>query len=356
MLYLATKQLRNGFIMNIIQGLLADTDIELFIKNGVVTCDAEVENTQIQPASLDLRLGKTAYRVRASFLSGPTEAVEKKLKQLQIHEIDLTQGAVFETNCIYVVPLLESLELPAGVSAVANPKSSIGRLDIFTRVISDFSECFNNIAAGYAGPLYLEVCPRTFPIIVRMGSKLTQMRFCKSAALEQKLKSTYDPTILRVDLSNKLLGYRAKRHTKAIDIDKVASYDSQEFWDPLYNSASQPNELVLEPDQFYILASYENVVIASNLAAEMVPFDPLIGEFRVHYAGFFDPGFGLGQAQQSKAVLEIRSHEVPFMLAHKQIIGKLLFSPMLNTPHRLYGTTASSNYQGQQLKLAKQFY
>lgn len=338
--------------MNSSHGLLADSDIKLLISTAAITSDNAIDSTQIQPASLDLRLGRVAYRVRSSFLPGADHCVEKKLSQLKIHEIDLTQGAVLETNGVYIVPLLEELNLPQAIAAIANPKSSTGRLDVFTRVISDFTECFDKIVRGYKGCLYLEICPRTFPILVRTGSRLSQLRFRK--IIEPSVsRILIDDLPLRVDLSSELMGYRAKRHTNAIDVDKVASYDINEFWEPLYNSS---NELILEPDQFYILASYEYVEIGCSLAAEMIPFDPLIGEFRVHYAGFFDPGFGLGEMGKSRAVLEMRSHEVPFMLSHKQIIGKLLFEPMLTVPQKLYGLDSGSNYQGQKLKLAKQFF
>jgi dCTP deaminase len=282
---------------------------------------------------------------------------------------------VLETGCVYIVPLMENLALPAEVSASANPKSSTGRLDIFTRVMTDFGHEFDKIAAGYAGPLYLEVSPRTFPIVVRPGSRLSQIRFRRGNALltEDDLASLHEretlvaaerPNIsgggiaLSIDLeggAGSLIGYRAKHHTGLVDVDRKAAYDVNELWEPLYNHGSK--DLVLDPDEFYILVSREAVHVPPAYAAEMTPFDPLVGEFRVHYAGFFDPGFGHSAAggTGSRAVLEVRSHEVPFILEHGQIVGRLVYERMSALPHSLYGADLKSNYQGQALKLSKHF-
>ena len=264
---------------------------------------------QLQPASLDLRLGPVAYRVRASFLPAAAERVQTKLDDLQLHTIPLSQGAVLETGCVYIVPLLESLTLPETIEAATNPKSSTGRLDVFTRVIADGVGAFDKIPAGYRGPLYAEICPQTFPIVVRKGSRLSQIRFRQGAAsdtdaaladlqrretlVETSAADIANGIALSVDLigsEDGLVGYRAKRHTGLVDVDAPASCSTAEYWEPIRAHSSK--RLILDPDQFYILASKEAVHVPPTHAAEMVPFNPLVGEFRVHYAGFFDPGFG----------------------------------------------------------------
>ncbi|MBO6553774.1 MAG: 2'-deoxycytidine 5'-triphosphate deaminase [Roseitalea sp.] len=356
-------------------GILADHDIEGLVETGAIIVPRPLDDNQIQPASLDLRLGTTAYRVRASFMPGAAHAVAGKLAQYELHRIDLTEGAVLETGCVYIVPLLESLALPADIAAAANPKSSTGRLDIFTRVITDNAVEFDKVPAGYKGPLFLEVSPRTFPIIARTGSRLTQIRFrtghavLGAAALAdlhdaETLVAGDTPNIsqtgiaLSVDLSGDasgLAGYRGKRHTGLVDVDKPAAHDVLDFWEPVH--VRDRKELILDPDQFYILVSREAVHVPPLHAAEMTPFDPLVGEFRVHYAGFFDPGFGHSAAggTGSRAVLEVRSHEVPFVLEHGQIVGRLVYEHMIGRPSALYGADLKSNYQAQGLKLSKHF-
>jgi len=356
-------------------GILPDQDISALFQSGVLASARPLDADQIQPASLDLRLGEKAYRVRASFLPGPGHKVAEKLERLKLHEIDLTQGAVLETGCVYIVPLLERVALPAAISASANPKSSTGRLDIFTRVMTDHGQEFDKIPAGYTGPLYLEVSPRTFPIIARTGSRLSQIRFRVGNALlneaelhdlhrAETLVASEAPNIsgggiaLSIDLhgdENGLIGYRGKHHTGLVDVDKRAAQEVHDFWEPLYRRGA--GELVLDPDEFYILVSREAVHVPPGHAAEMTPFDPLVGEFRVHYAGFFDPGFGHSAAggTGSRAVLEVRSHEVPFILEHGQIVGRLVYERMLSRPKALYGSDLGSNYQAQGLKLSKHF-
>ena len=356
-------------------GILADADIAALFDGGALSSARPLDADQIQPASLDLRLGAKAYRVRASFMPGRNTPVQDKLERLKLHEVDLTAGAVLETGCVYIVPLLEGFALPDDVSASANPKSSTGRLDIFTRVIADGAQEFDKVPAGYHGPLYLEVSPRTFPIVARTGSRLSQIRFRKGhsqlneaelAALhaDEMLVAAEDPNIsgggiaLSIDLvggADKLIGYRGKHHTGVVDVDKRAALDVLDFWEPLYDRGAR--ELVLDPDEFYILVSREAVHVPPLYAAEMTPFDPLVGEFRVHYAGFFDPGFGHSAAggKGSRAVLEVRSHEVPFILEHGQIVGRLVYEHMLKRPKALYGLDLGSNYQAQQLKLSKHF-
>lgn len=356
-------------------GILADREIAALFDAGRLVAPQPLDADQIQPASLDLRLGSKAFRVRASFLPGPNHAVADKLDRLKLHEIDLSDGAVLETGCVYIVPLLESLNLPSGISASANPKSSTGRLDIFTRVMADHTQEFDKIPEAYSGPLFLEVSPRTFPIVARTGSRLSQVRFRRGhagldetalAALHQSdgLVASDRPNIsgggiaLSVDLEggpDGLAGYRGKHHTAVIDVDKKAAHDVLDFWEPIHRRGNA--ELILDPDEFYILVSREAVHVPPLYAAEMTPFDPLVGEFRVHYAGFFDPGFGHTTAggSGSRAVLEVRSHEVPFILEHGQIVGRLVYEHMLERPQALYGTDLGSNYQAQGLKLSKHF-
>ncbi|ACM35388.1 2prime-deoxycytidine 5prime-triphosphate deaminase [Allorhizobium ampelinum S4] len=355
---------------------MADRAIGELFGLASLLSETMLDHDQIQPASLDLRLGSKALRVRASFMPGPNSTVADKLQRLTLHEIDLEHGAVLETGCVYIVPLMESLDLPADLSASTNPKSSTGRLDIFTRVMVDYAQEFDKIPAGYKGQLYLEISPRTFPIIVRRGSRLSQIRFRIGHALlsdselldlhkAETLVASETPNVsgggiaLSIDLKGTgpdgLVGYRGKHHTAVIDVDRKAAHDVLDFWEPLYSRGR--DELILDPDEFYILVSREAVHVPPLYAAEMTPYDPLVGEFRVHYAGFFDPGFGHAGAggTGSRAVLEVRSHEVPYILEHGQIIGRLVYEHMLEHPQGLYGTGLGSNYQAQGLKLSKHF-
>ena len=355
------------------RGILPAKTIAAYCEAGVIRLERPVDHDQIQPASLDLRLGGWAYRVRASFLPGPRATVAERLTELVLHRMPLAEGAVLETGCVYIVPLLESLALPSGVSAAANPKSSTGRLDIFTRVITDFAQEFDTVPEAYAGPLYAEISPRTFSILARTGSRLSQIRFRAGAAsasddiiralhASEGLVSSGTVNIdnglaLTVDLAGNdpdlPVGFRAKRHSGLVDVDRKAALEVSDFWEPIWRRGS----LVLDPDQFYILASKEAVRVPPAYAAEMVPFNPLVGEFRVHYAGFFDPGFGhsSGHGEGARAVLEVRSHEVPFILEDGQIIGRLVYEPLTAAPEQVYGQGIGSNYQRQGLKLSKHF-
>jgi dCTP deaminase len=335
---------------------------------------------QIQPASLDLRLGPVAYRVRASFLPGPAATVADKLKTVFMHEVDLSDGAVLEAGCVYIVPLLERAAFSARISGGANPKSSTGRIDVFTRLITDYAPSFDRIEAGYHGPLYAEICPQTFPVLVRKGSRLNQLRIRHGspqftdtqlrrlheiAPLVAIEDGTSEPDIagglaLSIDLkggadAGKRIGFRAKKHTGLIDVDKVGALDPADYWEPI--EANIRGDMVLDPDEFYILVSRERVAIPPDHAAEMVPFNPLVGEFRVHYAGFFDPGFGYepGKPPMARGVLEVRSREVPFILEHGQVIGRLVFERLTDPPPEGYGAGLGSNYQRQGLKLSKHF-
>src|SRR5919198_3303388 len=348
------------------QGILPDRMIAALAKVGGILPAYDFAPDQIQPASLDLRLGDLAYRVRASFLPGPGATVADRIEDLKLHEIDLSDGAVLETNCVYIVPLLESLAMPPEIVAAANPKSSTGRLDVFTRVIADGTRRFDMIGAGYHGPLYAEISPKTFPVLLREGSRLSQVRFRTGEAVlsaseldalhaaERLVDSDKADLVggvaLSVDLSGQntggFVGYRAKRHTGVVDVDRRGGYAVDEFWEAI--PARPDGSLILDPGEFYILASKEAVQVPPDYAAEMVPFDPLVGEFRVHYAGFFDPGFGYAGAggQGARAVLEVRSREVPFILEHGQIVGRLVYEQMTERPEMLYGGSGS-NYQAQ---------
>jgi dCTP deaminase len=341
---------------------------------------------QIQPASIDLRLGNVAYPVDASFLPGKGKKVMDKMRELDADfenfGMDLTKGAVLERGRLYVIPLLESIRLKSDVAAFANPKSSTGRLDILTRLIADEATHFDQVEEGYEGQLYLEVAPRSFSVVVRAGTRLNQLRFRRTRGESPKSITAADWKQLLIEgqiatgtegadrtghlpfsidlkgsgAEGSLIGWRARRHTRRIDLDR-RDYDPLEFWEPLrfYRNAS----LVLDPDEFYILMTKEAIAVPPDFAAEMLPYDTRAGEFRVHYAGFFDPGFGWDprsrKAGSSRGVLEVRSHEVPFVLEHGQVVGWLSYERMAERPSTLYGLEIASNYQGQELKLAKQF-
>jgi dCTP deaminase len=355
-----------------IPGILPAREIEALAAQGCVLAASRFDGGQVQPASLDLRLGARAWRIRASFLPGLRAAVADKIAAVALHELDLAKGAVFEAGCVYIVELQEGLRLPGDVAGVANPKSSTGRLDVFTRLIVDGAREFDRVPAGYEGPLYAEVSPRTFSILVRAGSRLNQLRFKRGAiqfgdpelrALQAAARvvdgeADIDQGVaLTVDLKGAggLIGYRAKRHAGLIDVDRPGAYDAAEYWEPLHARAS--GSLILDPNEFYILASREAVSIPPAYAAEMVPYNPLVGEFRVHYAGFMDPGFGYAGAggKGARIVLEVRSHDVPFILEHGQIIGRLIFEPLTERPATMYGQGMGSHYQAQGLKLSKHF-
>ncbi|RPE71638.1 dCTP deaminase [Pacificibacter maritimus] len=353
-------------------GVLADQAIEQMIKSGAIHATPAVIDAQIQPASLDLRLGNRAWRVRASFLAGAGNSVAERLTEFEMHQIDLTQGAVLEKGCVYVVPLMENLDLPETIQAVANAKSSTGRLDLLTRLITDEGVEFDRIASGYTGPLYAEICPRSFSVLVRPGMRLNQIRFREGQAvlsdadlhdLHMKSPLVDGEAVIdqglgfSVDLrpsDGDLVGYRAKPHTGVIDLDLIGHYDPADYWEPIH---TKDGRIILDPGAFYILVSREAVHIPPEMAAEMAPYLAMVGEFRVHYAGFFDPGFGHANAggTGSRGVLEVRCHEAPFVLEHGQIVGRLVYEQMNEVPQRLYGADLKSNYQGQGLKLSKHF-
>lgn len=353
-------------------GVLPSQAIKEMIAQGTLSGNPAITPEQIQPASLDLRLGTVAYRVRASFLAGAEKTVADRLSEFEMHRIDLSDGAVLEKGAVYVVPLMESLDLPEGVQAVANAKSSTGRLDLLTRTITDRGVEFDRIAPGYSGPLYAEICPRSFSVLVRPGQRLNQIRFRKGQAVlsDIELRALHAQESLvsgeahideglgfSVDLkpeNGDLVGFRAKPHTGVIDLDKIAHYEPSEYWEPIHTSEGR---IILDPGAFYILVSQEAVTIPPDCAAEMAPYLAMVGEFRVHYAGFFDPGFGHDDAggAGSRGVLEVRCHEAPFALEHGQIVGRLVYEKMSDVPEQLYGAGIASNYQGQGLKLSKHF-
>ncbi|MGH6719502.1 MAG: 2'-deoxycytidine 5'-triphosphate deaminase [Alphaproteobacteria bacterium] len=357
-------------------GVLPAQRLRALVHDHTLAATEDITEDQIQPASLDLRLGALAYRVRASFLPGDGQDVEAKLDRLNMHEIDLTRGAVLEAGCVYIVPLLEHVRLGYRTSGTANPKSSTGRLNIFTRVITDGGQAFDQIRPGYEGPLYAEISPRGFAVVVRKGSRLVQLRLragsprpsrqalrllreregVVSVTADDSVDKGFAITVdLRGDGAGGIVGWRAKRHTDVIDFDLVGHYDPLAFWDPIVASADEA--IILNPDDFYILASENTISVPPDYAAEMAAYDTLMGEFRVHYAGFFDPGFGFDEAGAgaTRAVLEVRSHEVPFLIEHGQVVGRLLYERLTQRPDKLYGGAIGSSYQRQGLALAKQF-
>ncbi|MCH1427620.1 MAG: 2'-deoxycytidine 5'-triphosphate deaminase [Alphaproteobacteria bacterium] len=369
--------------MNLSAGVLPSQTLSALIEQNIVDASMPFLPEQLQPASLDLRLGFKAWRIQASFLPGAESKVADKLDKFALHELDIQKGAVLEKGCVYLVELLENLNLPDNLSGMANPKSSTGRLDVFTRLITDYACEFETVGAGYSGPLYAEISPCTFSVLVRTGSRLSQLRL-RSGALsidDRELHSLQqrfglvssdgklsdaalinDGIGLSVNLHSELqdgiIGWRARKHAGLIDVDKVGALEKSRFWEAVTTTDLVGGGLVLNPDEFYILASREFVCVPENFAAEMRAYDTKVGEFRAHYAGFFDPGFGMGSvgAGKTRAVLEVRSHDVPFLVEQDQIVCRLVYEPMSQTPESLYGQMPSaSNYQAQGLKLAKHF-
>jgi len=377
-------------------GILPFQAIREMVANGEIRSaqilEGGIEPDQVQPASIDLRLGQYAYPLDTSFLPGSGVRVFDKMRQLDPDfdrfKLDLRAGAVLEKGRVYLVPLQETIRLKSDVAAFANPKSSTGRLDILTRLIADEATHFDQVEDGYEGQLFIEIAPRSFSVVVKTGTRLNQLRFRRTRGLTPKPISSEDwkqlldggrvvsttdsedrkrlserPGMLpfTVDLRgngqpNALIGWRAKKNTQRVDLDR-RDYDPLDFWEPMY--FHKETSLTLVPDEFYILMTKEAIAVPPNYAAEMLPYDTRAGEFRVHYAGFFDPGFGWSEASDragsSRGVLEVRSHEVPFLLEHGQIVGWLRYERMAEAPEMLYGHDIKSNYQGQSLKLAKQF-
>lgn len=330
-----------------VPGILPCQSIEALIAGGAITSATPFDHDQVQPASLDLRLAGRAWRVRASFLPRHGK-VSDRIREVAMHELDLTGGgAVLERGCVYIAELQEAVKLPRGVSARANPKSSTGRVDVFVRVITDYGHAFDDVDEGYEGPLYMEIAPQTFSVLVRSGTRLNQLRL--KAGVPERLRTES----VGVDLTGEIAGFRGRRHAGVVDLDHEDGHDPRDFWEPL---VPRNGQLLLDPGEFYILASKGAVEIPVMEAAEMTPIDPSVGEFRVHYAGFFDPGFGTDEAhgKGSKGVLEVRSHETPFILEDGQTVARLVYEPLTERPTRLYGESGS-HYQRQGLKLSKHF-
>jgi len=362
-------------------GILPVQELNACFEKGFISSATELAKGQVQPASLDLRLDRRAWRIQASFLPGMNQTVQDKIEKFAMYPLDLSDGAVLETGCVYIVELQEGLALPSSLSALANPKSSTGRLDVFTRLITDGAIEFEAVAAGYNGPLYAEISPRTFSVKVRKGSRLSQLRLRRGrqslddAGLKQLQKahkivqfddqtqiSIQDGIGLSVNLTpqtdTELIGWRARKHAGLVDIDAPGSCEVDAYWEKLTTADLVAGGLVLNPDEFYILASREFVTVPRDHAAEMRAYDTRVGEFRAHYAGFFDPGFGMPEmgAGSTRAVLEVRSHDVPFLIEEGQTVCRLVYEPMAATPDLLYGDSGStSNYQSQGLRLAKHF-
>ena len=362
------------------EGILPSQEILDLIETGRICASVEVTDDQVQPSSLDLRLSPEAYRIRASFLPGKSTTLlnQARANAMLVEKIDISGGALFEPNQIYIIPLLERLELPPDVYGIANPKSSTGRLDIFTRLLTEFGDEFERVPRGYDGPLYLEVVSQTFPIIVRAGMRLNQLRFGRGRRApvgEDRLRQLGQKDFLTapdeengqaqinrglrltVDLdgdASGIIGYRAKKTAQPVDLERIQYYEIDDFWTPMVRG----EQCILVPGEFYILASKERVRIPPDLAAEMLPYDLSTQEFRVHYAGFFDPGFGYGEAGEipgTRAVLEVRANEMPILLEDGQFVGRLNYYYMSAKPDKVYGGSIGSNYQQQGLTLAKQF-
>lgn len=353
-------------------GVLPSQRLRDLIASGALAADPAILPDQVQPASLDLRLGRVAVRLRASFLPGKGRRVADRLAEFEMHRFGLGTGMVLEKGCVYVVELMETLALPAGIGAVTNAKSSTGRLDLLVRVITDGGVEFDRIPAGYTGKLYAEICPRSFSVLARPGMRLNQIRLRQGQsvlsdseliALHAEVPLVTGEALISeglgfsVDLrptDGDLVGYRAKPHAGVIDLDRIGVYERAEYWEELHSANGQ---LILDPGAFYILVSREAVCIPPGYAAEMAPYVAMVGEFRVHYAGFFDPGFGHAAAggAGARGVLEVRCHEAPFVLEHGQVVGRLVYERMSEVPDRLYGAGIASNYQGQGLKLSKHF-
>jgi dCTP deaminase len=336
----------------------------------------------VQPASIDLRLGERGWALRCSFLPDRGSAVETKFEGLAFETIDLRDGATLERDRPYLVPLIEELRLPEHVRAKANPKSSTGRLDVFTRVITDRNHRFDEIAAGYSGRLYLEIVPRSFAIRVKTGLSLNQVRliegdarlsdrellalhrrrallYLDSRPVRQSELSLADGLFLSLDVSGPpeaVVGYRAKRNSLPIDLTQGGALSWGDYWEPVH--PERGGRIVLDPEVFYLLLSSEGVSIPPSYAAEMLAYDPTAGELRTHYAGFFDPGFGYSlddTTHGSRAALEVRARDVSFMVEHRQPVCKLAFERMAEEPDVLYGEDVGSSYQGQQTMLSKHF-
>ncbi|MCA9473402.1 MAG: 2'-deoxycytidine 5'-triphosphate deaminase [Nitrospirales bacterium] len=379
------------------QGILPYQRLKELAADGAITAKPALTEAQFQPASLDLRLGRKAYRLLSSFLPehpdtfGPHAHWEKAFQSdLVMYDMDITDGAILEKGHVYLIPLLEHLRLPKNIRGRTNPKSSTGRLDIFTRVITNRNVGFDEIRTGYEGPLYLEIVPRSFTIRVQTGLALNQLRLIsgKPTVSDTDLRAVHRKTpllyfngeahrankplpareihlnhglFLSVDLqgtdegTNTVIGYRAKKNSHVIDLKKINYYSALDFWEPITRHAN--NTLLLEPEEFYILASKERIQVPAGYASEMVAYEAACGELRTHYAGFFDPGFGVvnGKRKGTQVVLEVRPHDVPFLIYDGQTFFKVLYEKLFSLPTKLYGSSLGSSYHQQGLTLSKHF-
>lgn len=360
-------------------GVVPSQGLREAVERGEIKATEPINEEQIQPASVDLRLGPVAYRTRASFLPGRGASVGQKIEAYAMHQFSLDGGAVLEKGCVYLAPVMESLQLRHRTSAMANPRSSTGRLDVFCRLITDGGTEFDHVRAGYHGPLWIEISPRSFSILVETGTRLLQLRIKRGAPrwsdaalreLHAEVGLIDDETVFAENVKRGLLaitvdaqgnggsdliGWRARKNADLIDVSKVNYYDPGDYWEPVRARTGQG--VILDPNDFYILSSRESVTVPADHAAEMLAYDTLVGEFRVHYAGFFDPGFGLADVggEGTRAVLEVRSRDVPFMIEDGQVVGRLLYERLTALPDKLYGRDIGSNYQRQGLALSKQF-
>jgi dCTP deaminase len=363
------------------EGILPDQWLRKAVGDGLISSERTIPETSYQPASLDLRLGERAHRLRCSFLPGPSTVAER-LKEYEMGHVDLRDGAILERNRPYLIPLLERLDLPASLRAKANPRSSTGRVDVFTRVISDRGFTFDDIQPGYSGPLYLEVVSRSFTIRVKSGISLNQLRLINGTArctdadigalhgrtailfrggepIPEKELIVSGGLFLSLDMrgdAQGTVGYQARKNSRLLDLGAEYGHDPADYWEAL--KKEEGNRAVLEPEEFYLLLSREAVRIPPGYAAEMTAYDPTSGELRTHYAGFFDPGFGHSEtapAKGTRAALEVRAHDVPFMVEDGQKVCKLAFERMVEAPDTLYGSDLGSAYQGQTVTLSRHF-
>ena len=356
-------------------GTLSFQDYRNIIAKGFLYAENKIPDESIQPASIDLRLDKFGYELSSSFLA-INETVNEKLKYFKIKKIDISNGYLFKKNITYLIELQENLKLDKYISGKCNPKSSTGRLDIFCRTISDYNSEYENINHGYKGKIFLEITSKTFNIVFKTGDKLNQLRLRnkktfylddktlksinkKNSLLFNNIGKKINPDIkeglkIKADLSykNKIVAFKAKKQSPKIYFNKFKSYKIKDYWIPIKGRKS--NSIIIEPNEFYILISKEKICIPPKFAAEMIPYDTNIGEFRVHYAGFFDPGFGT-KKNGSFAVLEIKTYEVPFSIQDGQNVARLIFEKLAQIPDKLYGKEIKSNYHNQGLALSKHF-
>ena len=328
--------------------ILINKNIRKLITDKSIIISKSFQNSQIQPASLDLTLSANCYRIKASFIPN-NKKVSKLIETLAINEINLNNENLLERNCIYLCELNESLSLNDLFSAKSNPKSTTGRLDIFTRLITDNGKEYDVVEKGYKGKLYLEIIPQSFSIIVKKGLSLNQIRFYRDIQKSNSFINSQDISIYIK--RNEICAYKAKKNTSAINLSNLNHYKVNDFWETII---PKNNNFIIEKDEFYILRSLENIKIEDTIAAELEPFGDNFGNFRVHYAGFFDPGFGNNKLG-TPAVFELRAYDTPFYVENKQKVARLNFYKLIERSNNTYGKKIKSNYHNQKLKLAKQF-